>query len=316
MPPSSKLLLTVIVCFASALAQGGTSAESLIAVQKQVQAALPHASRALVCIECNGSTASGVIISADGLVLTAAHVTGGAKKKVRIVLSDGKSVEGTSLGLDTATDAAMVQLPKPAKEWPHVSISRDLRALAAGQWCFDLGHPGGWDKARGPVVRIGRLVKASSNMLQSDCIMMGGDSGGPLFNLEGDVIGINSQIWTGSDQNLHVSMAPFLRSWEAMKRGETITAWAQGGGGWIGLSTQGADEGLLIGAIAPDSPAMRAGLKEGDVIVKVNNKKLAAPSDFSEMIRSHTVGQIVTLLVKSLQGQRVVEVKLGQRPQE
>lgn len=317
MPPSSKLLVAVILCVGSALSQGfGATSESLINVQKQVQSVLPQARKALVCIECNGSTASGVIVSADGLVLTAAHVTTGPKKKVRIVLSDGKSVEATSLGVDTATDAAMVQLPKPATEWPHVSISRDLRALTPGQWCFDLGHPGGWDKSRGSVVRIGRLVKASSNMLQSDCIMMGGDSGGPLFNLDGDVIGINSQIWSGSDQNLHVSMAPFLRSWEAMKRGETITAWAQGGGGWIGLSTRGADDGLLIGAIAPDSPAMKAGLKEGDVIVKVNNKKLAAPSDFSEMIRSHTVGQIVTLLVKSLQGQRVVEVKLGQRPQE
>jgi serine protease Do len=288
----------------------------LLDVQKRVQSALPQARKALVCIECSGATASGVIISADGLVLTAAHVTGGAKKKVKIVLSDGKTVEATSLGLDTSTDAAMVQLPKPAKEWPHVSISHELAALAPGQWCFDLGHPGGWDKARGSVVRIGRLVKTSSNTLQSDCIMMGGDSGGPLFNLEGDVIGINSMIWSGSDQNLHVSMAPFLRSWDAMKRGETITTWAQGGGGWIGLSTQSAEDGLRIGAIAKDSPAMKAGLREGDLILKANNKKLAAPADFSEMIRNHTVGQIVTLLVKSLQGQRVVEVKLAQRPQE
>ena len=287
-----------------------------MSAQKQVQSVLPQARKALVCLECNSATASGVIVNAEGLVLTAAHVTTGPKMKVRVVLSDGRSVEGTSLGLDTATDAAMVQLPKAAREWPHVRISRDLRALEPGQWCFDLGHPGGFDKARGSVVRIGRLVKISSNMLQSDCVMMGGDSGGPLFNLEGDVIGINSQIWSGSDQNLHVSMAPFLRSWEAMKRGDTITIWAQGGGGWIGISTQGAEEGLLIGAIAPDSPAMKAGLKQGDVIVKVNNKKLAAPADFSELIKSHTVGQIVTLLVKTIQGQRVVEVKLGQRPQE
>ena len=310
-------LILAVLCSAPLLGlRAEERADSLLKVQRQVQSVLPGARKALVCLECNGATASGVIVSADGLVLTAAHVTAEPKKKVRVVLSDGRSVEGTSLGLDTSTDAAMVRLPKPAREWPHVSISRDLRALEPGQWCFDLGHPGGFDKARGSVVRIGRLVKISSNMLQSDCIMMGGDSGGPLFNLDGDVIGINSQIWSGSDQNLHVSMAPFLRSWDAMKRGDTITTWAQGGGGWVGISTEGAEEGLLIGAVAPDSPAMKAGLKQGDVIVKVNNQKLAMPSDFTETIRNCTVGQIVTLLVKTMQGQRVVEVKLGQRPEE
>lgn len=293
-----------------------TTLDDLLSVQTKVQATCDRARQALVAIECNGGTASGVIVSPTGLVLTAAHVVGEAKHKTKVILHDGKTVEATSLGLDTATDAAMVQLPAPAKAWPYVSISRDVRDVTLGQWCFALGNPGGWDAARGPVLRTGRIVKLAPNMLQSDCVLMGGDSGGALFNLDGDVIGIHSQIWRGRDQNLHVSMAPFLRSWDAMKKGETITEWQQGSGGWIGLSTRTEPGGLCIQAIAPDSPAQKAGLKEGDIILSVNNRNLTEPADFSETIRSRRMGELVTLKVKSAAGERLVEVKLAKRPEE
>ena len=297
-------------------AAGQVSLEGLLALQTQVQSVQERTRRALVAIECGGGTASGVIVSPNGLVFTAAHVTGEPNRRVKVILSDGRTVEGTSLGLDTATDSAMVQLPAPAKAWPYVSISRETREVKVGDWCFALGHPGGWDEGRGPVLRIGRIVKVAANMLQSDCVLMGGDSGGALFNPQGDVIGIHSQIWQGRDQNLHVSMAPFLRAWEIMKQGHVITTWAQGSGGWIGLSTEAAEGGLSIRAIAPDSPAMKAGLKEGDVIVSVNNEKLAVPVDFSQAIRNRTAGQLVTLKIRSPNGDRFVEVKLGQRPEQ
>lgn len=290
--------------------------DGLLALQAQVQSVQQRTRQALVAIECGGGTASGVIVSPAGLVFTAAHVTTEPNRKVKVTLSDGRTVEGTSLGLDLATDSAMVQLPAPAKAWPFVTISRDIRTVKVGDWCFALGHPGGWDAARGPVLRIGKIVKVSANMLQSDCVLMGGDSGGALFSPKGDVIGIHSQIWQGRDQNLHVSMAPFLRAWETMKKGKVITAWARGSGGWIGLSTQVADGHLAIHAVAPDSPAMKAGLREGEVILSVNNEKLAAPVDFSQAIRNRTVGQLVTLKVRSPQGERFVEVKLGSRPEQ
>jgi serine protease Do len=153
-------------------------------------------------------------------------------------------------------------------------------------------------------------------MIQSDCVLMGGDSGGVLCNLTGEVIGINSQIWRGRDQNLHVSMAPFLRSWDALKKGETITEWAQGAGGWIGLSTAVADGALRIQAIAPESPAQKAGLKQDDLILSANNKKLTVPGDFSDLIRDRRAGELVTLKIRTATGERIVEVKLGRRPEE
>lgn len=309
-------IMFVAMLFISPLPAKDASFADLLNVQAQVQSVLEHARKAVVAIECGGGTASGVIVSPAGLILTAAHVTGSPNRKIKITMSDGKTVEGESLGVDTATDAAMVQLPAPAKAWPFVSIQKNVREMSAGNWCFALGNPGGWDALRGSVLRVGKLVKVSSNVLQSDCVLMGGDSGGALFDLTGAVIGINSQIWTGRDQNLHVSMSPFLRSWDALKRGETVCVWEQGNGGWIGISTQGMDEGLRIQAVAPDSPALLAGLKEDDVILSVNNEKLSAPLDFSTAIRSRSAGELVTLKIKNAQGERLVEVKLGQKPKE
>jgi serine protease Do len=288
----------------------------LLSVQRQVQLVLDQARKAMVALQSGGGTASGVIVSPQGLVLTAAHVTGGPGKKVKVTLENGKTVEAESRGLDTATDAAMLQLPAPAKAWPFTTINREVRSLKLGEWCFALGHPGGWDAARGSVLRVGKLVKISPNMLQSDCVLMGGDSGGALFNLAGEVIGINSQIWRGRDQNLHVSMAPFLRSWEVMKKGEVVREWGQGNGAWIGLSTQGSADGLVVQSVAPDSPAMKAGVKDGDVVISLNHQKLTAPVEFSEAIQARVAGEIVTLKIRGAGGERLVEVRLGRRPKE
>lgn len=308
--------LGCLTSLAAPAALKGSTLEDLQRVQASVQEHYDRVRQALVTLECNGGTGSGIIISPAGLVLTAAHVVETTGRKTKVTLHDGKTVEGTALGLDTSADAAMIQLPAPARAWPYVSISRDVGELALGQWCFAMGNPGGWDASRGPVLRTGRLVKLAPNMLQSDCVLMGGDSGGVLCNLDGEVIGVHSQIWKGRDQNLHVSMAPFLRSWDALKKGETITTWAQGSGGWIGLSTQAAEQALRIQAIADGSPAQKAGLKENDLILSVNNRKLTAPADFSDAIRSRRAGELVTLKVRTATGERIVEVKLAQRPQD
>lgn len=316
-----KLHLFLLLAGLSVTSSSGAPAkevklDDLLNVQRQVQAQFERARQAIVTVQCGGGTGSGVIVSPSGLILTAAHVTDGGKKKANIVLHDGRTVEATSLGVDTATDAGMLQLPPPAKAWPYAALARDVRELKVGQWCFAIGNPGGWDAARGPVLRTGKVVKISANTLQSDCVLMGGDSGGGLFNLNGEVIGIHSRIWTGRDQNLHVSLAPFLRSWDAMKKGESITLWEQGNGGWIGLYTEGTEAGLTVRQVAPDSPAAKAGLKEGDLILQVNNKKMAVRSEFRDAIRARRTGELVTLKIKSGTVERLLEVKLGRQPQE
>jgi serine protease Do len=311
------LAVLLFATAASALNSEGLAMDELIRVESTVRERLPVAKDALVAVEMNGGAASGVIISADGLVLTAAHVTAEPGRRIHVKLSNGKRHPCKALGLDKSTDAAMMRLEGNRKDWPHVPLCKDLRVVTEGSWCFALGHPGGHDAQRGPVLRVGKIVKNSANMLQSDCVLMGGDSGGPLFNLSGEVIGIHSQIWTGRDQNMHVSLAPFLRSWEAMRKSEVIRRWAVGNGAWLGLATRiGKDGALEVHQVAEGSPAQQTGIVAGEVIVALDGRPMLDPPQFSEAIRERKAGDLISLRVRGGKGERVLEVKLAQRPEE
>jgi len=289
----------------------------LLKVQAQVQATLPMASRALVSVESGDGAASGVIVSPDGLVMTAEHVTSEPGRKLFLRLADGKKVIAIALGVDRATDAALMRIEGARMNWPHVEPCRDLREARPGAWCFALGHPGGYDGKRGPVLRVGKVLKQTANGLQTDCVLMGGDSGGPLFNLKGEVIGIHSQIWQGRDQNVHVSVAPFLRAWDALAKSSVVRFWASGVGGWAGLMTRKSVGGELeVEDIAPDSPAQKAGIRKGEVIIAVNDEKVRSQPEFSEIIRSRPTGSIVALQVRGTRGERRVTLKLGTQPEE
>ena len=311
------LAVLLFATSARALNTQGLSMEELIRVESTVRERLPVAKAALVAVEMNGGAASGVIISADGLVLTAAHVTAEPGRRIHVKLSNGKRHPCKALGLDKSTDAAMMRLEGTRKDWPHVPLCKDLRVVTEGSWCFALGHPGGHDASRGPVLRVGKIVKNSANMLQSDCVLMGGDSGGPLFNLSGEVIGIHSQIWTGRDQNMHVSLAPFLRSWEAMRKSEVIRRWAVGNGAWLGVATRiGKDGALEVHQVAANSPAQQTGIVAGEVIVALDGRPMLDPPQFSEEIRERKAGDLISLRLRGGKGERVLEVKLGQRQEE
>lgn len=290
---------------------------TLLRIQDDVQNLLPKTRAALVAIQSGGGTASGVIISADGLLLTAAHVPGEPGKDMRVVLEDGSITTAKSLGLDETTDAALARLKDRGKPWPYVNLSREVIKAQPGEWCFALGHPGGYDKSRGPVLRVGRIIKQTANSLHSDCVLMGGDSGGPLFNLAGDVIGIHSQIWEGRDQNVHVSMAPFLRSWEAMQKSQIIKVWGMGAGGYLGVATVMSDNvELEVADVIDGSPAQKAGVHAGDVIVSVNDDAMTDQQQFTAVVRAKAAGDTITIRLRSKGKERVVPVKLSQRPQE
>jgi len=314
-------LATLLVALAGIVARAEVAPkvdiDTLVSIQSNVQKLLPQVRPALVAIQTGGGTASGVIISPTGLILTAAHVVGKPGREIRVVLDDGSTTTAKSLGLDQATDAALAQLKDRGKPWPSVNLSREVVKAQPGEWCFALGHPGGFDKARGAVLRVGKIIKQTANSLHSDCVLMGGDSGGPLFNLAGEVIGIHSQIWEGRDQNVHVSMAPFLRSWDAMQASQVIKVWGVGAGGYLGVATRMTDEvELEVADVIDGSPAHQAGVRVGDVILELNGDAMTDQQQFTAAIKAKAAGDTVKLKLRTEAKERHLPVTLTQRPKE
>lgn len=295
----------------------GTPLRELGTVQTGVQGLMPKVRPAVVAIRANDGTASGVIINSEGLILTAAHVAEKPGREMRVVLDDGRVVKATTLGLDKTTDAALMQLHDTDVVWPHVKLSREVVAATPGTWCFALGHPGGFDKERGVVLRVGKIIRHTANALQTDCVLMGGDSGGPLFNMKGEVIGIHSQIWEERDHNMHVSMAPFLRSWDDMKGSLVIRVWDTGSGGYLGaaidVNTTGKVEVLEV---LKDSPAQQAGLAAGDIVETLEKLPVSSAPQFSNAVRARAAGDEILLQVRRGETTREMRVKLGSRPKE
>ncbi|NCX92186.1 MAG: hypothetical protein EBX03_11495, partial [Rhodobacteraceae bacterium] len=128
----------------------------LLSIQERLRELLPDAKRALVSIEAGDGAGSGVIVSKEGLVLTAAHVIGKTGKKMQVRLPNGKRASAITLGGSEISDAAMLQILGD-EEWPFVPIANKGESQI-GDWCFGLGHPGGFDKERGVVVRIGKII--------------------------------------------------------------------------------------------------------------------------------------------------------------
>ncbi len=186
------------------------------AIEAQVTRIVDRVRQSTVAIIVGDSQGSGVIVTENGLVLTAGHVISIPGRKVTVVLSDGRRVAGQALGVNTASDCGMVQITDRGP-FPAAKIS-DLETLKVGDWCVGTGHPGGYQVGRPPVVRLGRIVANHSTLVQSDCPLLGGDSGGPLFDLNGHIIGIHSRIGPRTSLNLHVSAALFIRDWERLTK--------------------------------------------------------------------------------------------------
>jgi serine protease Do len=193
----------------------------LRAVEQKVKQAVAKVLPATVVVRLGEGQGSGVIVSKDGLVLTAAHVVQKPGQKLTIVFPDGKSVSGTSLGVHPETDAGLVRIGDKG-QWPCVEMAKP-GSIQDGSWSIALGHPLGPQPGRPPVVRIGRVLSHQDNVMQTDCTIVAGDSGGPLVDLEGRVIGINSRINPGMmNMNFHVPIDAFHRSWDRLLKSEVV----------------------------------------------------------------------------------------------
>ncbi len=297
--------------------------------------------RATVGIRVGASQGSGVIVSKDGLILTAAHVASRPHAPCLIILHDGRQVFGKTLGLNRTRDAGMVKIDAtqpsaaasegqpegdggeneqenaPAEmEWPFLDLASG-EELKQGMWCVATGHPGGYERGREPVVRVGRILFTSTNLIRTDCVLVGGDSGGPLCDMQGRVIGIHSRIGGPITMNLHVPIGPFRESWDRLLAGD---AWGTlpGSrpvitGAAIGVRADPSATDARIGSVEPGMPAAKAGIQAGDVILKFDGEPVPDFATLAKLVRAHEPGDQV--LVELRRGDEMIQLKItiGQR---
>jgi serine protease Do len=285
--------------------------EDLVAIQERLRSLLPQTKAALVSIEAMDGAGSGVIVSEDGLVLTAAHVIGTTGKKMFVRLPDGKRAPAVSLGGSEISDAGMLQITKK-KKWPFVQMAAS-NTSEVGDWCFGLGHPGGFDKKRGIVVRIGKVIANKDETMQTDSRLLGGDSGGPLFDFEGRLIAIHSRVSQLPDQNFHVPIDCFHANWNFFKNQDLITYEKMQAGGFFGVECEYTEAGLVVRDVIPSSAAQQAGVQINDILVSVNDKQIDSREEFIILISSMMPGALAKVKLVRNGAEFSVKVNLGSR---
>jgi serine protease Do len=260
-------------------------------------------------------------IGADGLILTNAHVVRDAKD-VTVKLSDRREYTAKVLGIDTATDIAVLKID--AKDLPVVRLG-DPRNLEVGDPVLAIGAPYGLEQTAtsGIVSAKGRSLPGDAVVpfIQTDAAVNPGNSGGPLFDGTGSVVGINSQIYSRNGGFQGVSFAIPINV--ALKVKDQIVATGKAQHGRLGVTVQDLNQsladsfglkrvdGALISSVAPDSAAAAAGLKSGDVITEVNGEPVERSGALSSLIGMSAPGERVKLKVWRDHGERTIEARLG-----
>ena len=268
-------------------------------------------------------TGSGFIVDADGIVLTNAHVVAGADE-VLVKLTDQREYRAKVLGSDSATDVAVLKIE--ARNLPVVTLG-DPSKTRVGDWVVAIGTPYGLDNT----VTSG-IVSAKSRALpgdgvvpfiQTDAAVNPGNSGGPLFNLTGEVVGINSQIFsrTGGFQGVAFAIPIDV----AMNVADQIRTTGKVEHGRLGVTVQPVDQaladnfgldgprGALVSSVQDDSPAAKAGLQAGDVIVGYNGKAVQRSTDLPYQVAATRPGTTAKVEVWRDGKTRTLDVRVGTR---
>lgn len=268
--------------------------------------------------ERTGSSGSGVITSEDGLILTAAHVVQGAETML-VVFPDGKQVQGKVLGANYSKDIAMVKIQDKGK-WPFVGLG-ESKSLEAGDWVIALGHSAGFDPARTPPVRFGRVVsKGPGNFLTTDCTLIGGDSGGPLFDLDGRLVAIHSSIGKSLSNNNHAGVDGFREDWDRIINGETWGALSLNPFAnpempvlGIGMAMMRGVRGVIVESVVHGSPAAAAGVRTGDLITSLDGGEIRDGGELLQMLAKRQAGDQAKLGIVRDRRKLEMNVMLKQR---
>jgi putative serine protease PepD len=266
-----------------------------------------------------GSTAAegtGFVYDANGDIVTNEHVIDGANS-VRVKFSDGSTYKATVVGSDTSTDIAVLHVDAPASKLHPLTLA-DSSKVSVGDGVVAIGNPYGLDNTvtSGIVSATGREISAPDNTpiegaIQTDAAINHGNSGGPLLNLHGDVIGITSQIQSDSGANDGVGFAIPSNTVKAIAA--QLISKGSVEHPLLGVSPANATGGVGIATVESGSGAKRAGLKAGDVIVSVDGDRVTQPEQLRAIIAGHKPGDTLTLTIRRNGATKTVHATLGSR---
>jgi serine protease Do len=273
-------------------------------MEQHLKMLVPKVSRAVVAVEVGDAAGSGVVISQEGLVLTAGHVCGRSDRNVRFTFPDGKTARGKTLGLDRDSDTGLMRITDKGP-WAYVPIG-ELDQAQIGDWVLALGHPGGFDAKRSLVVRLGRVIRLAQGVLQTDCTISPGDSGGPLVDMHGRVIGIHSAISESLADNFHIPINQFVDGWTGLARVTppegTVPVSVS-----VGATLADDSGGCKVSKVEEEGPAYQAGLRAGDIICKVEGRDIKVSAVFRRWLAEARPGEVLSLEVR--RGSRVIPLE-------
>ena len=295
------------------------NAGDLLAIQIHVQALVKKLQPATVGVRIGAAQGSGIIVSKDGYVLTAGHVSGRPGQNAELVLADGRKVKAKSLGRNVGSlkepiDSGMMKITDEG-EYPFIEMGASSE-LVKGDWCLAIGHPGGVKPGRTPVVRLGRVLDRTKSFIRTDCTLVGGDSGGPLFDMHGKVIGIHSRIGPFITANIHVPVDTYRETWEKLAKGEE---WGEALGPkianvYMGVVLEWEKKNGKVKTVAPNSPADKAGLRVDDVITQLDGKKVGSQQEVNNLLLRHKADDEIMLDVLRGEQALTIKLKLEKRP--
>ncbi|KQT42126.1 MULTISPECIES: DegQ family serine endoprotease [unclassified Methylophilus] len=272
------------------------------------------------------SLGSGFIISSDGYILTNAHVVSEADE-VLVKLSDKREFKAKIIGADKRTDVALIKIE--ATGLPKVVVG-DPSALKVGEWVAAIGSPFGLENTMtaGIVSAKGRALPQENYVpfIQTDVAINPGNSGGPLFNLRGEVVGVNSQIYSKSGGSMGLSFSIPIDV--AIDISNQLKATGRISRGWLGIGIQEVTKdladsfglkqtsGALIAGVEKNSPADKGGLEVGDIILKFDGKPIVTSGDLPRVVASIKPGKVVPVEIVRKGTSKTLQLGVGEMPNE
>lgn len=270
---------------------------------------------------------SGFFIDAEGHIVTNNHVIDGADEMV-VTLKDGRKLNAELIGVDSRTDLALIKVEGDGP-FPYVRFG-DSDVAEVGDWIVAVGNPFGLDHTvtTGIISARGRSIGAGpyDDFLQIDAPINKGNSGGPAFNLKGEVVGVNTAIFSPTGGSVGIGFA--IPSNLAKGVIEQLKSDGVVARGWLGVGIQGVSEdiaagvglkkaeGAIVSSVAPDGPAADAGLKTGDVILEVGGERIEEMPELPRVIAAIKPGEVAKLVVWRNGRAQSIDVTLGRLPSE